>query len=204
MAPSLWRRDPPTAGQHRGRRHWGLLEQVGKAKAKWGLESEARVVSCYEAGRDGFWLHRQLLALGIANRVVDAASIEVSRRVRRAKTDRLDAQALLGKPIRYEQGERGVWWEVRVPSVGWEDLRQWQRERGQLLAERTRHREPHQQADCAGDSPARERALSPAPGGGPAGRWATPAGPSQGWLAARMGALGVGTVPTQAAGGDPG
>jgi transposase len=70
---------------------------------------------------------------------VDASSIEVSRRARRVKTDRIDADGLLGKLIRYEAGERGVWREVRVPSVQWEDLRQLQRERGELLAERTRH-----------------------------------------------------------------
>lgn len=96
-----------------------LLEQISKVKAKWGLGVEARVVSCYEAGRDGFWLHRQLGALGIGNRVVDASSIEVSRRARRVKTDRIDADGLLGKLIRYEAGERGVWREVRVPSVTW-------------------------------------------------------------------------------------
>ena len=58
----------------------GLSEQVDRAKRKWGLAEPVRVVSCYEAGRDGFWLHRQLAQLGIENRVVDAASIEVSRR----------------------------------------------------------------------------------------------------------------------------
>jgi transposase len=117
-----------------------LGEQVGKAKAKLGLESEAAVVSCYEAGRDGFWVHRQLEALGIENHVVDAASIEVSRRARRAKTDRLDAGALLEKLVRYAQGERGVWRVVRVPSPEWEDLRQLHREREQLRSECTRHR----------------------------------------------------------------
>ncbi len=118
----------------------GLREQLAKVKEKWGLPPETAVVSCYEAGRDGFWLHRQLAALGIANRVVDAASIEVSRRARRAKTDRLDARALLAKLIRYERGERGVWRVVRVPEVEWEDLRQLHREREDLLNERTRHR----------------------------------------------------------------
>jgi transposase len=79
----------------------------------------------YEAGRDGFWLHRQLASLGIVNHVVDAASIEVSRRARRAKTDRLDAEALLEKLIRYAHGERRVWRVVRVrtlmllPGIGW-------------------------------------------------------------------------------------
>ena len=117
-----------------------LGAQVAKAKEKWGLAKEVTVVSCYEAGRDGFWLHRQLAALGIKNQVVDAASIEVSRRARRAKTDRLDAQALLEKLMRYAQGERRVWRVVRVPSLEWEDLRQLHREREQLVKERTRHR----------------------------------------------------------------
>jgi len=117
-----------------------LVEQIDKAKAKWDLPPDTALVSCYEAGRDGFWLHRQLAELGIANRVVDAASIEVSRRARRAKTDRLDARALLEKPMRYEGGERGVWRLVRVPDPVWEDRRQLERERGQLLGERNRHR----------------------------------------------------------------
>lgn len=117
-----------------------LSEQLSKVKVKWSLGEDIAVVSCYEAGRDGFWLHRQLTELGIANRVVDAASIEVSRRARRAKTDRLDAQALLEKLIRYEVGERGVWRVVRVPDPQWEELRQLHREREQLLRERTRHR----------------------------------------------------------------
>lgn len=117
-----------------------LLEQIQKTRAKWGMTEGVKVVSCYEAGRDGFWLHRQLTQLGIDNRVVDAASIEVSRQARRAKTDRLDAQALLEKLMRYEAGERRVWNLVRVPSLEWEDLRQLHREREQLLNERTRHR----------------------------------------------------------------
>jgi transposase len=107
-----------------------LTAQIDKVKAKWGLAADIQVVGCYEAGRDGFWLHRQLAELGIDNRVVDAASIEVSRRARRAKTDRLDAQALLlEKLIRYEGGERRVWRVVRVPDPYWEELRQLHRER---------------------------------------------------------------------------
>jgi len=116
-----------------------LKAQIAKVKEKWDLAADTKVVSCYEAGRDGFWIHRQLEQLGIENRVVDAASIEVSRRARRAKTDRLDAQMLLEKLIRYEGGERKVWSVVRVPPQPWEDLRQLHRERGQLLSERTRH-----------------------------------------------------------------
>jgi len=117
-----------------------LMARLDKTKQKWSMAAEVSVVSCYEAGRDGFWIHRQLAELGIDNRVVDAASIEVPRRARRAKTDRLDARVLLEKLIRYERGERGVWRVVRVPPPEWEDLRQLHREREQLLTERTRHR----------------------------------------------------------------
>ena len=71
---------------------WDRFEkEVEKAKERFGLASDAPVRSCYEAGRDGFWIHRALLQRGIDNIVVDPASIEVSRRRRRAKTDRLDA-----------------------------------------------------------------------------------------------------------------
>jgi transposase len=101
-----------------------LTEQLSKVKEKWSLAEDVQVVSCYEAGRDGFWLHRQLAELGIDNRVVDAASIEVSRRARRAKTDRRDAQTLLEKLVRYEGGEHRVWRVVRVPDPKWEELRQ--------------------------------------------------------------------------------
>ncbi len=112
-----------------------LREHIDQAKAKWSLAADAAVVSCYEAGRDGFWLHRQLAAWGIVNHVVDAGSIEVSRRARRAKTDRLDAQGLLEKLIRYVNGERRVWRVVRVPEPQWEDLRQLHRERDELKKE---------------------------------------------------------------------
>jgi transposase len=117
-----------------------LCEEMRVTKEKWGLGAEVSVVSCYEAGRDGFWLHRELEALGVENHVVDAASIEVSRRARRAKTDRLDVEALLAKLMRYCQGERRVWRTVRVPAPEWEDRRQLLREREQLKGERTRHR----------------------------------------------------------------
>ena len=72
--------------------------------------------SCYEAGRDGFWLHRWLIAQGIDNLVVDSASIEVNRRARRAKTDRLDGDKLLSMLMRYHGGERRVWSVVRDPT----------------------------------------------------------------------------------------
>jgi transposase len=96
------------------------------------------VVSCYEAGRDGFWIHRALLREGIGNRVVDSASIEVNRRARRAKTDRLDARKLVAMLVRVLLGERGVWREVHVPPAADEAARHASRERTQLVQERTR------------------------------------------------------------------
>ena len=109
-----------------------------EGRRRFGMPASARVVSCYEAGRDGFWLHRALLGLGVANRVVDSASIEVSRRARRAKTDRLDALKLVRMLVRVGCGEHGVWSEVRVPSVAEEAARQVSRERTALTADQTR------------------------------------------------------------------
>lgn len=113
---------------------------VAKAKERFGMPASARVVSCYEAGRDGFWLHRHLRSLGIENEVVDAASIEVSRRLRHVKTDRLDGERLLAKLIRHHAGERGGWSVVRVPSIEEEDARHLHRELARLKRERLAHR----------------------------------------------------------------
>jgi transposase len=116
-----------------------LEDEIAKAKKRFGLAADAAVKSCYEAGRDGFWLHRHLTASGVDNSVVDSASIEVNRRQRRAKTDRLDATKLLGLLLRYHGGERKVWCVVRVPSVADEDARQLHRELEELKDERTMH-----------------------------------------------------------------
>jgi transposase len=116
-----------------------MLECLAKAKARCGLASKARVHSCYEAGRDGFWLHRWLIEQGIDNIVVDSASLEVNRRARRVKTDRLDAEKLLGMLIRYHAGERRVWSVVRVPTPAQEDARRVHRELGRLGHEHTAH-----------------------------------------------------------------
>src|ERR1700732_3361343 len=116
-----------------------LHECIGKAKARCGLAPEARVASCYEAGRDGFWLHRWLIEHGIDNIVVDSASIEVNRRARRAKTDRLDADKLLARLLRYAGGGRRVWSGGRVPTAEEEDARRAHRELGRLGGERTAH-----------------------------------------------------------------
>jgi transposase len=111
---------------------------IGEGRLRWGLSTSAQVVSCYEAGRDGFWIHRALLGMGLANRVVDSASIEVNRRAKRAKTDRLDALKLVRMLVRVWCGERGVWREVRVPTVAAEAARQVSRERTALTQEQTR------------------------------------------------------------------
>jgi len=117
-----------------------LHEEIEKAKQRFGLEGQRRMVSCYEAGRDGFWLHRYLLSCGIENVVVDSASIEVNRRKRRAKTDRIDVRKLLHKLLRYHGGERLVWSVVNVPSEQAEDGRQLHRELEVLKKERNMHR----------------------------------------------------------------
>jgi transposase len=116
-----------------------LLECIAKAKARCALAPGAGVHSCYEAGRDGFWLHRWLIEQGIDNIVVDSASIEVNRRARRAKTDRLDGDKLLAMLLRYAGGERRVWSVVRVPTPEEEDARRAHRELGRLGHERTAH-----------------------------------------------------------------
>src|SRR6516164_5719808 len=117
-----------------------LGEAVAKAKARVGMPGDVSIVSCYEAGRDGFWLHRYLLHYGVANVVVDASSIEVNRRARRAKTDRVDVEQLLRLLIRYHHGEKRVWSVVHVPSVEEEDARRLHRELERLKKERTGHR----------------------------------------------------------------
>lgn len=118
----------------------GFERELARAKERFGLASSAQVISCYEAGRDGFWLHRYLVGLGVDNRVVDSSSIEVPRRKRRAKTDRLDAESLLRLLLRRVGGEPRVWREVHVPPVEVEDTRQVQRELLTLKRERTRLR----------------------------------------------------------------
>lgn len=117
----------------------GLVNAIGKAKARCGLASTVVVHGCYEAGRDGFWLHRWLIAHGIENIVVDSASIEVNRRRRRAKTDHLDGAKLLAMLMRYHGGERRVWSVVHVPTPEEEDARRAHRELERLSAERTAH-----------------------------------------------------------------
>lgn len=101
-----------------------LAAEIAKAKERFQLPVDAPVCTCYEAGRDGFWLHRALTSRGIVNVVVDASSIEVNRRSKRVKTDAVDAGKLLNLLCRYHGGERKVWSVVNVPTVADEDRRQ--------------------------------------------------------------------------------
>lgn len=116
-----------------------VLKCIDKARKHFGTGEQAKVRSCYEAGRDGWWLHRWLHKLGVDNIVVDAASIELNRRARQAKTDRLDGDKLLTMLLRWHAGEHRVWSVLHEPTVEQEDERRLHRERGRLLHERTAH-----------------------------------------------------------------
>ena len=119
----------------------GLLELLSRSRAKaeqrYGVQVKAIVIQ--EAGLDGFWIHRLLLANGIESHVVDAASVAVDRRHRRAKTDAIDGETLLRTLMAWARGERRVCSMVRAPSREDEDRRRLTRERGTLLKERIQH-----------------------------------------------------------------
>lgn len=121
-------------------RRLDLLEkEIGKAKDKLGMMGRVDVVSSYEAGRDGFWLHRHLESRGVKSLVIDPASLEVNRRKRRAKTDRLDVQKIYRSLVRHDSGDAGVFSVVRVPSAAQEDERRVTREIERLQVESTAH-----------------------------------------------------------------
>ena len=131
--------DAPRLRSVGGRNTQAILQEIANAKKRFGLPEDAPVFCCYEAGRDGFWLHRWLVAQGYHNLVVDSSSIETKRRQRRAKNDRLDASKLVSMLLRYHGGEKKVWSAVQVPSVADEDRRQLHRDLLELKAERTQH-----------------------------------------------------------------
>lgn len=116
-----------------------LLLEIERAKQRFDLPEDASVRTCYEAGRDGFWLHRYLCEQGVDNVIVDSSSIEVNRRKRRAKTDRLDAEKLVSMLVRFHFGDKKVWSVVHVPSIKDDDNRQLHRELMTLKGERTQH-----------------------------------------------------------------
>ena len=119
----------------------GAWQLIGKArtKAQQQVGGAVRIVSCYEAGYDGFWLHRWLEERGVESRVLDPASLPVNRRQRRAKTDRLDLEQLIVAVMRHDGGDRLACKAVHAPSVAQEDERRLWRERDRLVKERTAH-----------------------------------------------------------------
>jgi transposase len=115
-----------------------LQAELAKAKVRFGLPADAPVFSCYEAGRDAFWLHRWLCEQGIQNVVVDPGSLKVNRRRKRAKTDTIDARLLLEHLLDHCAGKK-VWSVVRVPTLEQETGRQLHRDLKTMQAERTAH-----------------------------------------------------------------
>jgi transposase len=98
-----------------------------------------RILSCYEAGLDGHWLHRWLTGQGVINHEIDPSSIEVNRRARRVKTDRIDLEKLMRAFLANLRGEPRVCSIVHVPTVEDEDRKRRTRERERLIEERTAH-----------------------------------------------------------------
>jgi len=116
-----------------------LREAIDKSIEKFHLPKDCEIFSCFEAGRDGFWLHHHLESLGIQNLVVDSASIEMNRRKRQVKTDKVDAKKLLGMLMRHMAGERKHWSIVNVPTREEEDIRRIQRGVDRLVKEQGQH-----------------------------------------------------------------
>ena len=121
--------------------HAGLLALINRVRdrAARTLGAVPAVASCYEAGYDGFWLHRLLMAAGITNYVIDPSSIAVEQRARRVKTDRIDGEKILRTLMAYLRGEPRVARMVRVPTPEQEDARRATRERHRLVKEQTAH-----------------------------------------------------------------
>lgn len=117
-----------------------VMEEIARARKRFNLEVECKVISCYEAGRDGFWIHRALVKEGIQNQIVDAASIEMNQRRKRLKTDRLDGKKLLSLLMRQVfMGEKRALRAVRVPSEQQEARMRLGRERDRLKKEINGH-----------------------------------------------------------------
>lgn len=116
-----------------------LKSEIAAAKARFKLEESVSVISCYEAGRDAFWLHRCLISMGVESHIVDPASIQVNRRKRNAKTDRIDAQKIVNALIRFKAGDKFACRMIRIPDKAHEDARHLSRELKSLKKERTAH-----------------------------------------------------------------
>jgi transposase len=155
--------DAPRLRTIGGRNTEAVVQELAKAKRRFGFPADAPVYSCYEAGRDGFWLHRWLTAQGVHNQVVDSASIETNRRRRRAKSDRLDVAKLVSMLRRYHSGENKVWSVVCVPSAADEDRSEG--DRGPPAAEACGHsvRRPRRARDTTRQKKKPRRGLTSAP-----------------------------------------
>jgi len=119
----------------------GLLKLIERVRRQVGreLSRPVEMISCYEAGYDGFWLHRLLVSAGVHNHVLDPAGLLVNRRARRAKTDGIDVERMLRALSRHLRGEPDACSVVRVPDVEQEDARRLHRERHRLIQERVSH-----------------------------------------------------------------
>ena len=116
-----------------------LIERLrARAVATIGT-ADVPVLCCYEAGYEAFWLYRRLTREGLRVLVIDPASLLVNRRARRAKTDRLDAKAMIRALMAFNRGEDQVLRAIHAPSVEQEDERRLMRERGRLIRERIAH-----------------------------------------------------------------
>jgi transposase len=116
-----------------------LFEKAALAKKRLGLPADAPVSSCYEAGRDGFWIHRELVKQGVDNHVIDPASIAVERRWRKRKTDGIDATKEAVLLVRFVGGDKHAFRTVNVPDEAAEDARRVTRERKRLKKESAQH-----------------------------------------------------------------
>ena len=139
------RRDKPAihavSSEAAGARLGQVVGVIEATRKKWGLAAGCRVVVSYEAGQDGFWIHRALTKLGYEVLIVDPASIPVERRARRAKTDRLDVIKLVTSLRAWLRGERDRMHVIRVPEVAAEAQRHLVRDRGELQKEVQQHRD---------------------------------------------------------------
>lgn len=116
-----------------------LVKEIVAAKKAFGFPDDCKVVSCYEAGRQGFWVHRCLIAMSIQNFIVEPTSMLVNRKARRAKTDRLDAVGIVKHLMRYTGGDMTACRMIRIPDADQEDARQLSRELHELKGEKTSH-----------------------------------------------------------------
>src|ERR1700747_646708 len=130
-------REQPSVYSIKGGDSEKLMAKLTAARDCWAKVSGSlpMITLCYEVGHDAFWLARFLKARGIECLVIDPGSLQVNRRGRRVKTDRVDVKMLLRTLIAWRRGERHVWSLVRIPSVDEEDLRRSHRERGRLVRE---------------------------------------------------------------------